>query len=98
MTGLTGPKLAEVSFTVAPGEILGITGLPGSGYEQLPYLVTGAQAATGGQLVTRTGRSRWPAAAWPRACGPAWCWCPSAATAMAWPSSSTCATTSACPS
>jgi ribose transport system ATP-binding protein len=56
VTGLTGPKLAEVSFTVAPGEILGITGLPGSGYEQLPYLVTGAQAATGGQLVTRTGK------------------------------------------
>jgi ribose transport system ATP-binding protein len=56
VTGLTGPKLAEVSFTVAPGEILGITGLPGSGYEQLPYLVTGAQPATGGQLVTRTGK------------------------------------------
>ncbi len=56
VTGLTGPKLAEVSFTVAPGEILGITGLPGSGYEQLPYLVTRAQAATGGQLVTRTGK------------------------------------------
>ena len=56
VTGLTGPKLAEVSFTVAPGEILGITGLPGSGYEQLPYLVTGAQLATGGQLVTRTGK------------------------------------------
>jgi ribose transport system ATP-binding protein len=56
VTGLTGPKLAEVSFTVAPGEILGITGLPGSGYEQLPYLVTGAQPATGGQLVTRAGK------------------------------------------
>jgi ribose transport system ATP-binding protein len=56
VTGLTGPKLAEVSFTVAPGEILGITGLPGSGYEQLPYLVSGAQPATAGQLVTRTGK------------------------------------------
>jgi ribose transport system ATP-binding protein len=56
VTGLTGPQLAEVSFTVAPGEILGITGLPGSGYEQLPYLVTGAQPATGGQLTTRAGK------------------------------------------
>jgi ribose transport system ATP-binding protein len=56
VTGLTGPKLAEVSFTVAPGEILGVTGLPGSGYEQLPYLLTGAQPATGGQLVTRSGK------------------------------------------
>src|ERR1700761_5253589 len=55
VSGLTGPRLTEVSFTVAPGEILGVTGLPGSGYEQIPYLVTGAQAATGGQLVTRDG-------------------------------------------
>ena len=56
VTGLTGPRLTEVGFSVAPGEILGITGLPGSGYEQIPYLVTGAQAATGGQLATRAGR------------------------------------------
>src|ERR1700761_2469218 len=46
VTGLTGPGLAEVSFTVAPGEILGVTGLPGSGYEQLPYPLTRAQPAT----------------------------------------------------
>jgi ribose transport system ATP-binding protein len=56
VTGLTGPRLSEVSFTVAPGEILGITGLPGSGYEQLPYLLTGAQPATGGRLVTQAGQ------------------------------------------
>src|SRR6201996_8821773 len=56
VSGLTGPRLTEVSFTVAPGEILGVTGLPGSGYEQIPYLVTGAQPATGGQLVTRDGK------------------------------------------
>jgi ribose transport system ATP-binding protein len=56
VTGLSGPRLTEVSFSVAPGEILGVTGLPGSGYEQLPYLLTGAQPATGGQLVTRAGR------------------------------------------
>jgi len=56
VTGLTGPRLTEVSFSLAPGEILGVTGLPGSGYEQIPYLVTGAQPATGGQLVTRDGK------------------------------------------
>src|ERR1700761_6189651 len=56
VTGLSGPRLTEVSFSVAPGEILGVTGLPGSGYEQLPYLLTGAQPATGGQLVTRAGK------------------------------------------
>jgi ribose transport system ATP-binding protein len=56
VTGLTGPRLTEVSFTVGPGEILGLTGLPGSGYEQLPYLITGAQPATGGQLVTPAGK------------------------------------------
>ncbi len=55
VTGLTGPRLTEVGFSLAPGEILGVTGLPGSGYEQIPYLVTGAQPATGGQLVTRDG-------------------------------------------
>lgn len=55
VTGLTGPRLSEVSFSLAPGEILGVTGLPGSGYEQIPYLVTGAQPATGGQLATRDG-------------------------------------------
>src|ERR1700761_5232239 len=56
VTGLTGAGLTEVSFSLAPGEILGVTGLPGSGYEQLPYLLTGAQPATGGQLTTRDGK------------------------------------------
>lgn len=56
VTGLTGPLLTEVSFSLARGEILGVTGLPGSGYEQIPYLVTGARPATGGQLVTRDGK------------------------------------------
>src|SRR6201996_586447 len=56
VTGLTSSRLTEISFAVAPGEILGVTGLPGSGYEQIPYLVTGAQPATGGRLVTRDGK------------------------------------------
>jgi ribose transport system ATP-binding protein len=53
---LSGAHLSGVSFTVARGEILGITGLPGSGYEDIPYLVTGAQRAAGGELRTRAAK------------------------------------------
>jgi ribose transport system ATP-binding protein len=56
VTDLTGPNLREVSFSVAPGEILGITGPPGSGYESIPYLAAGAQQAVGGEL--RTGSAK----------------------------------------
>jgi ribose transport system ATP-binding protein len=58
VTGLRGAHLAPVSFTVAPGEVLGITGLPGSGYEDLPYLLTGARKATAGELRTGAGTVR----------------------------------------
>jgi ribose transport system ATP-binding protein len=58
VTGLRGPQLREVSFSVAKGEVLGITGLPGSGYEDLPYLLTGARKATGGELRTTAGTVR----------------------------------------
>ncbi len=33
------------------GEILGLTGLIGSGYEEIPYLVFGARPARGGEIV-----------------------------------------------
>jgi ribose transport system ATP-binding protein len=56
VTGLTGPNLREVSFSMAPGEILGITGPPGSGYESIPYLVTAAQRAAGGELRTESAK------------------------------------------
>jgi ribose transport system ATP-binding protein len=56
VTGLTGAHLSDVSFTVAKGEILGITGLPGSGYEDIPYLMTGAQRAVGGELRTSAAK------------------------------------------
>jgi ribose transport system ATP-binding protein len=52
VTGLTGKNVYGVAFTLAGGEILGITGLPGNGYEQIPYLLTGAQAATSGSIST----------------------------------------------
>lgn len=50
VNGLTGRDLVPVDFDLRAGEILGIIGLPGSGYEQIPYLLTGAQRATAGQL------------------------------------------------
>jgi len=36
---LTGGLLTDIDFSVAAGEILGITGIEGSGFEQLPYLL-----------------------------------------------------------
>ena len=53
VTGLTGPRLPALDFAVAAGEVLGLTGLPGSGYEDIPYLLTGAQPASGGRLEIR---------------------------------------------
>jgi ribose transport system ATP-binding protein len=58
VTGLHGAHLREVSFSVAKGEVLGLTGLPGSGYEDLPYLLTGARKAAGGELRTSAGTVR----------------------------------------
>jgi ribose transport system ATP-binding protein len=50
VTGLTGGRIGGVSFTVGRGEILGITGLPGNGYEDIPYLLTGAHPAAAGRI------------------------------------------------
>jgi ribose transport system ATP-binding protein len=47
---LTGGSLADVSFEVHKGEILGLTGLLGAGHEQVPYLLFGVQRAASGSL------------------------------------------------
>lgn len=54
VSGLTGRRLRDLDFEVGRGEIVGITGLPGSGYEDIPYLLTGAQPALAGRVVTPT--------------------------------------------
>jgi ribose transport system ATP-binding protein len=41
----------DVSFDLHAGEVLGITGLAGSGFESVPYLLFGAWPATRGRLV-----------------------------------------------
>jgi ribose transport system ATP-binding protein len=54
VTNLSGRQVHDVEFGLAPGEILGITGLPGNGYEEIPYLLTGAQKAASGTIQTST--------------------------------------------
>jgi ribose transport system ATP-binding protein len=52
VTGLSGRQTHDIELALAPGEILGITGLPGNGYEEIPYLLTGAQKAASGSIQT----------------------------------------------
>lgn len=42
-----GAVLRGISFTVARGEILGVTGLAGSGFDELPYVLAGARPGSG---------------------------------------------------
>jgi ribose transport system ATP-binding protein len=44
---VTGLRARDVSFAVAPGEVVGLTGLGGSGYDDVPYLISGASPAVG---------------------------------------------------
>jgi ribose transport system ATP-binding protein len=47
---LAGGRVASLSFTIDPGEIVGVAGLIGSGAEDVPYLLFGARQATRGTL------------------------------------------------
>lgn len=47
--GLSGGEVQGMSFDGRRGEIIGFIGLPGEGYDQLPYLLVGAQKATSGK-------------------------------------------------
>jgi ribose transport system ATP-binding protein len=53
--GIGGTTAADVSFTIGAGEIVGITGLLGSGFEEVPYLAAGTHRAARG-TVTVAGR------------------------------------------
>ncbi len=50
VAGLSSERVGPISFTVRAGEILGITGITGSGFEDIPYLLTGARRAGTGTL------------------------------------------------
>jgi ribose transport system ATP-binding protein len=47
---LTDGRLADLSFEIGAGEILGVAGLIGSGAEDLPYLLFGAHPGASGTL------------------------------------------------
>lgn len=53
---LTGRILREVSLAVQPGEVLGLTGLIGAGYDEVPMLLSGTGQAVTGTL-TLDGQS-----------------------------------------
>ena len=47
VTGLSGGSIVSLGFSAGEGEIVGLTGLIGSGYDEIPYLLYGAKPATG---------------------------------------------------
>lgn len=59
---LAGKRVRDFSLTVRAGEIVGITGLPGNGYEEIPYLLCGATPAASGTLMTPTSTVSLPKA------------------------------------
>ena len=50
LTGVSGSIARDVDIRLVPGEVLGVTGLAASGYDELPYLVAGARRAKAGRL------------------------------------------------
>lgn len=63
VSALTGRTASDVSFTVATGEILGITGLAGMGQEEIPYLIVGQAGGTGTVTVGDKAMDRHPTTA-----------------------------------
>jgi ribose transport system ATP-binding protein len=48
--GLRGRVVHDVDLSIGAGEIVGVTGLAGAGWEELPYLLSGALPATAGSI------------------------------------------------
>jgi ribose transport system ATP-binding protein len=53
--GLSADAIENLSFAVGRGEIVGLTGLPGSGFEAVAQLITGGRRPEAGVLTTATG-------------------------------------------
>lgn len=50
VTGLSGPVVSDVDVDVHRGEIVGLTGIAGAGYDEVPYLLFGASPAFAGSV------------------------------------------------
>jgi ribose transport system ATP-binding protein len=48
--GLAGAQVEDLSLRLTEGEIVGITGLPGSGFEDVPYLLADRGTAVSGRV------------------------------------------------
>jgi ribose transport system ATP-binding protein len=55
--GLSGEGIQPCDITIGEGEIVGLTGLIGSGFERVPYLLFGAAPASAGRITTAEGES-----------------------------------------
>jgi len=55
VSGLSGRTVSGVDFTVREGEVLGVTGLEGSGADEIPYLLFGAARADQGSIAVKSG-------------------------------------------
>lgn len=53
--GLTGLGVSGIDLDIGVGEVVGITGLAGSGYDDVPYLLSGATPAEAGTVELSTG-------------------------------------------
>jgi ribose transport system ATP-binding protein len=49
VSGLSGSQVKDISFSAQAGEVIGFVGLPGEGYDQIPYLLAGATRSSGGE-------------------------------------------------
>jgi ribose transport system ATP-binding protein len=50
ITGLSGGRVEGIDVEIGRGEVVGITGRPGSGYEDIPALLSGAMPAQSGSV------------------------------------------------
>lgn len=50
VTGLSGKHVHDLSFALRSGEVVGLTGLAGMGWEEVPYLLFGGSRATAGEI------------------------------------------------
>ena len=56
--GLAGGRLAETSFALRKGEVLGVGGLAGHGHRELFFMLFGAERAAAGQILVGGKRAR----------------------------------------